>query len=624
VNLRGQGASDVFGDVGLSARGALFSSTTSYTGERGLVRGLTRAIVDQRSSLRRLTAGDAIVSNGLLGGSLVLGGITVGRDYSVDPYFARSPTLDLLGTVSTPSTVDVLVDGRLVSTQALPPGPFRLDGIPTTSGANNTRLVIRDAFGGVREVSESYYLSTGALARGLEDYQVSAGLERRSLGVKSWSYGTPVVMARYRRGLTNALTVGGRIEATPALVSTGPSITANALVGELEAAISVSRTETRQGYAFSAAFLRTSRQVNGALSVRAMSPSYATTSLRPDDDRPMLDVAASLGVSLGRGRSATVRRHIVSMSGSGRVVRTSVTVSTPVSGRADLSVGATVRRDATGAAHEALVGVTIRMGKGATAGVSAGGTERGTHAAVDVNRPLPVGAGWGYQLHNEPGEGGLSQAVLQYQGPYGRYELRPGLSAGATSLSASGSVVAVGGGLYASRPIQDGFALVRVPGVAGVRATSSHQVVGRTNRHGSLLVPNLLPYYGNVLGISDVDVPLANTVTSVSKTVAPPYRGGAVVTFPSRPVQSVAGILVVNDQGVPRVPAYGQLTVQVGDETRDSPIGESGEFYVEGVPPGRHPAFVEQGGHTYAFVLDVPVSGKAHVNLGRVSCGDRP
>jgi outer membrane usher protein len=184
--------------------------------------------------------------------------------------------------------------------------------------------------------------------------------------------------------------------------------------------------------------------------------------------------------------------------------------------------------------------------------------------------------------------------------------------------------VAVGGDIYASQPIQDGFAVVRVPGVAGVRALSSHQVVGRTNRHGSVLVPNLLSYYGNVLGIADVDVPLTNTVSLVSRTVAPPYRGGAIVVFPSRPVRSVVGLLIVEDQGGPRVPVYGQLTVQVNDEVLDSPIGEHGEFYVEGVPPGRHPAFIEHDGRRCSFVLDVPDSDAPHVNLGQVTCGGRP
>ena len=68
--------------------------------------------------------------------------------------------------------------------------------------------------------------------------------------------------------------------------------------------------------------------------------------------------------------------------------------------------------------------------------------------------------------------------------------------------------MAIGGGLHATRPVQESFALVRVPGMKGVRAYLSHQEVGRTNRNGDVLVPNLLPYYGNRLDIADEDVPL--------------------------------------------------------------------------------------------------------------------
>jgi outer membrane usher protein FimD/PapC len=77
--------------------------------------------------------------------------------------------------------------------------------------------------------------------------------------------------------------------------------------------------------------------------------------------------------------------------------------------------------------------------------------------------------------------------------------------------------------------VRNSFALVRVPGVDGVRAYASHQEIGRTNRRGNLLIPDLLPYYGNELNIADTDIPIDYTVPDVRITLAPPYRGGAVV-----------------------------------------------------------------------------------------------
>ena len=41
------------------------------------------------------------------------------------------------------------------------------------------------------------------------------------------------------------------------------------------------------------------------------------------------------------------------------------------------------------------------------------------------------------------------------------------------------------GSLYATRPIQDGYALVRVPDVGGVRTYVSNQEVGRTTKRAT-------------------------------------------------------------------------------------------------------------------------------------------
>ena len=58
--------------------------------------------------------GDAIVSDSSLGGSAILAGLSVSRDYSLDPYFVRGPMPRTQGFALTPSTVDVYVNGVLV------------------------------------------------------------------------------------------------------------------------------------------------------------------------------------------------------------------------------------------------------------------------------------------------------------------------------------------------------------------------------------------------------------------------------------------------------------------------------------------------------------------------------
>jgi outer membrane usher protein len=240
-----------------------------------------------------------------------------------------------------------------------------------------------------------------------------------------------------------------------------------------------------------------------------------------------------------------------------------------------------------------------------------------------MQQPLPVGTGFGYQLHGEAsGMRNASSAMLQYQGAYGRYEVRREMvgTDGHTNVSIAGALVGIGGGLYATRPVRNSFALVRVPGVDGVRAYSSHQEIGRTNRRGNLLIPDLLPYYGNELNIADTDIPIDYTVPDVRVTLAPPYRGGAVVLFPVRRIQRATGTVVLLTSAGEEQPSFGEITLVAAGERMTSPLGNAGEFYFENLPEGRHEASVTHEGRSCVFMLTVPQSTEPAITLGTFKC----
>ena len=139
-------------------------------------------------------------------------------------------------------------------------------------------------------------------------------------------------------------------------------------------------------------------------------------------------------------------------------------------------------------------------------------------------------------------------------------------------LTAVGGLAVIGDGVFFSRRLDNSFALVDVPGIGGVHIFRDNQDVGYTSTSGKLLVPNLLPYYGNKISIADADVPLDRTIDSVESTVAPPVRGGAVVRFPVRRIQSVSGVLRVGVGSRDVVPAYGTLVVTSDGRRWESPI----------------------------------------------------
>jgi len=246
----------------------------------------------------------------------------------------------------------------------------------------------------------------------------------------------------------------------------------------------------------------------------------------------------------------------------------------------------------------------------------------GSLATVQLQKSLPLGVGYGYLLQGQAGPQNRQIADFQYQGPYGEYELDYSrlLGRNSTHLNLSGGLAGIGGHLYATRPVEDSYALIRVPGVKGVTGYDSNQSMGRTNSHGDLFMPNLLSNYGNDLSINTQNIPMDYAVEATRRIVATPYRGGAVVTFPVHRLQAFIGRLEVRSAGKTVIPAYGELTVRIQSKKFSSPLGRHGEFYFESLPVGGWPAVVDYQGGECKFNFTVPSSKERFVRMGIVPC----
>jgi outer membrane usher protein len=277
------------------------------------------------------------------------------------------------------------------------------------------------------------------------------------------------------------------------------------------------------------------------------------------------------------------------------------------------------RRWATGAF--ASLGVTLGPRSALNVSIE---RERGVNRTVaDVQRALPYGTGYGY--HVQTAAGGAStdlDAELRAQSSFGRFAARQTVVDGqnAALFDASGALVVIGGGVHATRPVQDGFALVRVPGVRDVRTYLSNQEVGRTGRHGDVVIPGLLPYYGNRLSIADSDVPIDRDLQRNEMVLATPYRGGALALFPAPRPWRVSGRVVLLRGTDVVIPANGGLTVTTATGPIESSLGSDGAYYFEGLPPGDYTARLEFGGETCDLTLHVPPSNAPVIKAAVATC----
>ncbi len=642
-----------FFEAGVSERNRLWYSglyASSNSGAPYVARGLTNVTIDDRPKMLRLTFGDTNVATGAIGGAAILGGVTFARDFTENPYFIRFPAMRFTSTTDVPANVDVYVNGVRVRTVSVDPGTFTLDNVRGIVGGGNVAYVVRDALGGGQVYSMPYYVGPTVLAKGVTDFAFSAGFPRDNLGTASFAYEGPAFMGYYQAGISDKVTLGARAEAIWPRVSAGPYLAWTTSFGlfSLEGGASLasaagagtngsaapadmtaSDRSLEAGVAGVASYSYLSRRFNAGASFRAQSNDYATVTLTPEMDRSLFQATTFTSVPAGKraslGTQLTVDVHrdlptIASVSLFSQLQLTRnvtllaqaalATVTPPrseIDGFLLLSWASDAKINVTGGvvSNAGTAGANLQVAKSSTFGEdwSLAGAATVTPASTDVsiNHRLQTTAN-------------IVATYFDWTGGVGTLSIEP-----------AGSVVWVAdAGFFLSRPIYDGFALVRVPKVAGVRIYQNAQEVGRTDRAGNLLVPSLISYYGSQLKIASEDVPLEYTLDRDALVVAPPRRGAGLAEFPATRVHYYRGrVRVVRSDGVhdtEEIPLFGDLAVKNGLHDAISPIGADGTFELEGLGAGSHDAEVRHKSGICRFRFEAKEADAPIIDLGLLRC----
>jgi outer membrane usher protein len=616
-------------ELGVAVGPALLLSGATMDRTNGLVRGLTTASWDDRKRLVRASAGDVMISPGdpLAGTGLVLGG-SFGRELSLDPYLIRAPYPRTSVFASTPATLEVWIDDALVRRTQVAPGTIDLENLPVNAGLSEIRTVLRDAFGREESASTFALMGSSTLPPGLLDWGVAAGARRERFGLESFAYGGPLGQARVRGGITRILTVGGRAEAGNRLLSGGVSGSVATRIGELEATAAASVDDGEPGSAALLAWRRTGRRGGIVAQLRWDSGRYANGSLPAELDRSVLRGTLTGSVPLARrvsllGELAGERRRDTDDAARtlARVIYT-----LPGGFHSGLSASRTFRANAPDST-ELLVTLSLPVAGGARAEVQGTTDTSGNDSGqLSVTRSMRPGPDIGYRLVGRGGDGALAEAAVQAQARVARAEVDhleidpwTGARTSYTSAQLSSGLVLLDGRVFATRPVDGSYALVRVEGAPGVRVLLEGQDAGRTDGDGELLVTGLQPYLGNRLSIRDSDVPLDFRVDEVERVVAPRNHGGTVERFRIARQRAVTGRMLLVIDGWETAPEWGEVAVELAGKRAVSPIGSGGAFWLEGIPPGAHDGLIRWEGRLCRFSFEVGEEAGT-VDLGKVRC----
>ena len=598
-----------------------FTSNGQWWNDGGFHRGLSRLEFDQPDALRRWTVGDQYVfSPDPLGGSVLLGGVGVQRAFDLDPFLITFPQPYLSGVLETPGTVEIYANGTLVGRRSLQAGPFSLQGLGLSPGQNDVRLVLRDPFGGLRELyTTSYYSASGLLAPGLSEYALRLGRTRPS-PFEDRYLSDPVLAGFWRRGLSERFTLGARMEATRDLTNVGAQAAMRLPVGELGAALARSSGNGLSGGAGTLTYQYNNRIGGFSLGTRTFDRGYRRLGdeFLPDFLRqPRGDAFAAVSWSPLARLSLQMNWSRNRYYGSNDETRYGLDGHYRIEDASQLLFAVTRTDDGVLRDTSVQVGFSLTFGRD-NLNVGARHDQGGMGYNVDVNRSRPADTGWGYDLNlNRQGGDDFAFGRAEYQGTHGRYAVTAQSADGNSDASVlvSGALVAIGGRVFATPPVDSSFALARVPGLAGVEIRRENLPMGVTDAQGDVLVRGLLPYYPNRIGYDDDDVPATWRAGVNELPAAVPRHGGALVIFDAKPLRAIAGSVRLAQPGAGTLRLHGAH----GDaETR---IGSSGRFYIEDVMPGEYGVEIalDDGAHA-SCTLQVPAAVAGVTQLGPIDC----
>lgn len=531
------------------------------------------------STLEALRLGDTITSSLPWSRPVRIGGIQWRKSFDLRPDLLTYPMAAVTGSAVVPSALSVYVNGIQQFGTTVPAGPYVVNRVAGFSGAGQATVVTRDEMGRSTVLDVPLYVDTRMLAASLTEYSFETGFMRRDYATRNFGYrSTPLASASLRHGWSNSLTLEGHAEAGDDTASAGASaLLALGQSGVLNASASASnRGGVQGGLGYQYISRRFSVELQGLRACAAYRDLATSDGMLP----PRRSDRASLTVALGEGSSASASYIAYDMPQAPAARIGSLSWSSYIGRSLFLTVSAF--KDFRQRSSKALFfNLSTSFGERTSANASTGRQNGARQRAISLVRPpdFKGGIGWALQ-QGAVGSTDYRQAQLQYLGRYGQASAifqRSGQSDN-LALELAGALVAMDGTLAAARSVGAGFALVST-GFEGVPVVHENRILGKTDRSGYLLVPNLSPYAANRISLDVTQVAPDISVGISEAIVAPRNLSGMLLPFPMARYRA-ASIVLTDASGAFLPPG---TPVRHAESGATTVVGFDGIVFIDGL-----------------------------------------
>ncbi|MGP5549396.1 fimbria/pilus outer membrane usher protein [Psychrobacter namhaensis] len=520
-----------------------------------------------------------------------LGGLQIGSNFDLQPYRSTTPLPSFFGEATLPSAVELYVNGLKQYSGNVPAGPFELNTAPSFSGAGKAQLVVTDALGQSTTLNFSLYDAHRLLQHGLSDWSIELGAVRENYGNHSFDYGSNIAASgTWRYGVNDRFTAEAHAEVTNDLSNAGVGGTwlLGRSGGILFASLAGSAGEGQEGIQYNTNYSWNNSRFNIGINAIGTIGDYRDVGTQYGAAPARRSEQISTGYSTQSLGRFGVSYNQVTQAEQETAQFASAYWSKSFGRR--LSVNANYNHDINDSANNsAFLSASLSLDRNMSLSNSVQYTDNSTAFATDVSRPAPSvgGIGWRAQARHslenssdrEDSTDGLAE--LNYRGRYGQVQAGIRSNGGdyASYASATGSLVKMGGGLFAARQINSGFAVVSTDGIANVPVSLQNSPIGTTNSRGLLLVSPLNAYQENKIGINPLELPADLRIDKVSMEATPTDRAGVLVNFGITPVRSASVILTDSDNQP--LPLGSQVRQLSNKDVPSTVIGFDGEVYLD-------------------------------------------
>ena len=168
----------------------------------------TRLVHDLPLKGARISIGDNYSSGSYFQSTSRILGVSFAHDFSLVSDRQIRPSASRSFTLDSPSSVEVLVDDRIVQRLNLTAGIYSLDDIPLNEGSNNISLRITDIAGVVRYVNFDVTTGLDLFAEGQLEYEIHIGVPSTLTDQLNYDNDSPLISTYLDYGVSPSWTIG--------------------------------------------------------------------------------------------------------------------------------------------------------------------------------------------------------------------------------------------------------------------------------------------------------------------------------------------------------------------------------------------------------------------------------